>query len=263
MSRSSAAVERVRHPEGSPWAAEHESRYRWVAPSVRGKFVLDVASGTGFGSRILAAGGASLVVGLDLVPALPNVPFSDRIVIVSGDAHRIPLRTASIDVVVTFETIEHLERSADFINEIRRVLKRDGELILSSPNGAHSARDEHGVPLNPFHKHEFLPEELGTLVEGAFPNVELFGQLVNDDFGVCPFWQPRHVRRSTFTKALRSFLWSFYIRIPFRLGQRLCRMVLRQGLFPEAEDFTFVRDAQDDAHVVLVRAWRNERKPDS
>ena len=263
MSRSLAAVERIQHSGDSPWVAEHESRYRWVASSTRGKVVLDVASGAGFGSRILAEAGASLVVGLDLVHEASNAPFSDRIMTVSGDAHRIPLRTASMDAVVTFETIEHLERPADFISEIRRVLRPDGELFLSSPNAAHSARDEHGAPLNPFHKHEFLPEELGAVVEGAFPNVEMFGQLINDDFGVCPFWQPRHVRRSNFTKAVRSFLWSVCIRMPSRLGQRLCRMVLRQELFPGAEDFTFVRDAQDDSHVVLARARRNERKPDS
>jgi 2-polyprenyl-3-methyl-5-hydroxy-6-metoxy-1,4-benzoquinol methylase len=51
-----------------------------------------------------------------------------------GYAGRILLEYASVDVVVSFETIEYLLPDAGMIIELRRVLKPGGFLIISSPN---------------------------------------------------------------------------------------------------------------------------------
>ena len=60
--------------------------------------------------------------------ASPNLRF------VVGRCEAIPLASQSIDVVVCFETIEHLEQQAELLDEIKRVLTPDGVLVISSPD---------------------------------------------------------------------------------------------------------------------------------
>lgn len=52
---------------------------------------------------------------------------------VVGDAMRIPFKTASVDVVLATELMEHLPAPHDFLMEVARVLRGDGILILSVP----------------------------------------------------------------------------------------------------------------------------------
>src|SRR5439155_23557136 len=65
--------------------AEHLARYWWAAALVPGKRVLDAGCGTAYGSEILARGGASEVVGVDL----------DRAVV---EAARVSVETVSLEV---------------------------------------------------------------------------------------------------------------------------------------------------------------------
>ena len=91
-----------------------------------------------------------------------------------GSATRIPLEDASVDVVVSFETIEHLAEHEEMLAEIRRVLRQDGVLLISSPNKA-IYTDETGYQ-NPFHVKELYTDEFVELVGRTFPNVRRFAQ---------------------------------------------------------------------------------------
>src|SRR5690242_21358219 len=88
--------------------AEHLTRYASALPVVAGKTVLDIASGSGYGSQLLASAAAQ-VYGVDLdadAVAYAQKNFgSDNIEFRIGNATAIPLEDASVDVVVTFETI--------------------------------------------------------------------------------------------------------------------------------------------------------------
>jgi SAM-dependent methyltransferase len=154
-------------------AHEHWHRYAFARRYVEGKRVLDVACGEGYGSALLA-GVASSVTGVDIdataiahahasYAALANVRFEE------GSAASLPLPDASVDAVVSFETIEHLPRADQprMLAEISRVLTQDGMLLLSAPNPVEysSARNYR----NPFHLHEPDRAELGALLEHAFP----------------------------------------------------------------------------------------------
>ena len=112
-------------------AFEHLHRYHAVRELVKDKVVLDIASGEGYGSAILATSAQS-VFGIDIDPevvkyAQEKYAGTRNIEFLIGQAENIPLPDRSIDVVVSYETIEHLGQSAQerFLQEIKRVLKND------------------------------------------------------------------------------------------------------------------------------------------
>ena len=118
---------------------EHMHRYHLAKRYVSGKTVLDIASGEGFGSSVLAQS-AERVIGVDISPqtvahaaaTYPRVNLTFEV----GSASAIPLRDQSVDVVVSFETIEHVAEHEQMMSEIRRVLKPGGTLIISTPEKA-------------------------------------------------------------------------------------------------------------------------------
>ncbi|MEO8345763.1 MAG: methyltransferase domain-containing protein [Betaproteobacteria bacterium] len=161
-------------------AHEHWHRYAFARRYAAGKRVLDAACGEGYGSALLA-GVAAEVTGIDIdaasiaharanYAAAPNVRFEE------GSAAALPLPDASVDVVVSFETIEHLPREMQprMLAEFARVLTRDGVLVLSAPNPVEysTARNYR----NPFHQHEPDRAELETLLDASFPVRRWFRQ---------------------------------------------------------------------------------------
>ncbi len=101
-----------------------------------------------------------------------------------GDAQAIPLPDRSIDVVVSFETIEHVPDPAAFLRECVRVLTPAGTLIVSSPNRPVYSED-HGA--NPYHRIEFDEDEFVDLLRTRFGEVQLYGQFPQS----AAWWSPR------------------------------------------------------------------------
>jgi len=153
--------------------AEHIVRYQFAAELVRGKSVLDVASGSGYGSGIMAAAGASRVVGVDRHPAAVHASenrYSPSASFLLADGERLPIKDHSFECVVSFETIEHVRHPELFLSELKRVLSPGGTLIISSPNGMTYPEG------NPFHIREFTYEEFEALLKGCFANVQMLAQ---------------------------------------------------------------------------------------
>ncbi len=163
---------------GAIWY-EHWHRYCFAAPIARGKRVLDAACGEGYGSALLARDAAS-VIGVDIgteAIAHANARYRDsRLHFVQGSVTALPLRDATIDVVVSFETIEHLSAQREMLAEFRRVLTADGLLVLSSPNRPVYNRD--GAVANPFHVRELDRYELKALLDERFPQQQWHAQSV-------------------------------------------------------------------------------------
>lgn len=156
---------------------EHLHRYAWCLPLVEGKDVLDVASGEGYGSAMLASKARS-VRGVDISHdavnhAAERYASLDNLRYLQGSAAAIPLADDSVDVVVSFETIEHLLEQDEMVAEIRRVLRPDGILVMSSPN-KEVYSDQAGYH-NDYHVKELYLNEFQTLLEKYFPAVELSG----------------------------------------------------------------------------------------
>ena len=158
---------------------EHLNRYLFVCHtlSLKGKRVLDIASGTGYGSNLMADY-ASQVYGIDISQEAVDYATlhykKDNISFLQGDCRAIPIADHSIDIVVSFETIEHTLYQEEFFSEIVRVLKHDGILVMSSPN----KRLYTDIPdvVNPYHVKELYTDEFLVLVKGYFMHVEQYGQ---------------------------------------------------------------------------------------
>ncbi|MFP3797512.1 glycosyltransferase [Paraburkholderia sp. SIMBA_027] len=158
---------------------EHVHRYLCAAELCEGKAVLDIACGEGYGSSLLARKAAS-VIGVDIAQeaidhasrhhAGPGLEYR------LGSAAQIPVADASIDVVVSFETIEHHDQHNEMMAEIRRVLRPGGVLIMSSPDREVYSElpDFH----NPYHVKELTREEFEGLLRKSFKHVAMYGQRV-------------------------------------------------------------------------------------
>jgi ubiquinone/menaquinone biosynthesis C-methylase UbiE len=149
--------------------AEHLHRYAIACQFAKGRTILDIASGEGYGANLLASQ-AAFVYGVDVAGDAvahaagkyqrANLRFQQ------GTAIAIPLEDAAVDIVVSFETIEHLREHDEMMAEIRRVLRPDGMLIMSSPNKRnYSDLTGHA---NAFHLRELYSEEFRALIGRFF-----------------------------------------------------------------------------------------------
>ncbi|HBA48965.1 MAG TPA: glycosyl transferase family 2 [Lachnospiraceae bacterium] len=159
---------------------EHYQRYLSVRDLIRGKVVLDAACGEGYGSSLMAAV-AQQVTGLDIdgeTVERAQVSYAGQanLCFLQGSIAAIPLEDESVDVVVSFETIEHVPEllQFQFLNEIGRVLKRDGILIMSTPN-KEIYSDLYNYK-NEFHVKEFYHDEFQAFLKLKFKYVKLFNQ---------------------------------------------------------------------------------------
>ncbi len=153
---------------------EHVGRYRFAKEFVRGKRVLDIACGEGYGTAAMAGAGALSVVGVDLsAEVCERARGKYGIDARQGDAQAIPLKDRSVDLVVSFETIEHVADPGGFLDECVRVLVDEGMLIVSTPNRPVLSGDG---ARSPFHRVEFDEGEFVDLLRSRFEAVRLYTQ---------------------------------------------------------------------------------------
>lgn len=165
--------------KGAIWY-EHWHRYCAALAPAAGKRVLDAACGEGYGSWLLA-GASRDVTGIDIdsdaidharvrYAARPNLRY------VRGSCTSLPFADASFDVIVSFETIEHLAEQEAMLDEFRRVLASAGALIISSPNkdvySGESGGDNH------YHVRELTRAELESMLSARFGERAWYGQRV-------------------------------------------------------------------------------------
>ena len=156
---------------------EHWHRYLIAQQHVKGLRVLDVASGEGYGSHLLSRHAAS-VVGVDVSSEAVTHAVSryaaTNLEYVAASCVQIPEPNASFDVIVSFETIEHITEHEAFLHEVDRLLAPGGLFIISSPNRPEYS-DRTGYK-NEFHVKELDRAELKALLDPRFPAQRWFAQ---------------------------------------------------------------------------------------
>lgn len=162
-------------PHENYWFIRHVVAYEFAAARAAGKVVLDAGCGEGYGVAMLA-GVAQGAVGVDLdaptiAHARASYPGAD---FVEGNLVDLPVDDASVDLVVSFQVIEHLWDIPAYLAEIARVLRPGGEFLCATPNRLTFTPDS-DTPTNPFHAVEFSPAELTAELSKVFRVSALLG----------------------------------------------------------------------------------------
>lgn len=161
--------------EENYWFRRHEAAYATLAPHCADAVVLEAGCGEGYGADLLA-GVADRVIAVDYdEPATRHIrgryPAVD---VLRANLAVLPIRSATVDVVVNFQVIEHLWDQETFLAECFRALRPGGRLLITTPNRLtfSAGRD---TPLNPYHTRELAADELAELLRGF--GIEFLGGL--------------------------------------------------------------------------------------
>jgi SAM-dependent methyltransferase len=239
-------------------AYEHWHRYAFARRFVAGKRVLDAACGEGYGTALLGAQAAS-AVGVDIdAPTIAHASArygqGTRIRFVEGSCARLPLPDASIDVIVSFETVEHVTAADQprMIAEFARVLAPGGIVVISSPNKRlYSDAREY---VNEFHLHELYREDFARLLSGVFPALRWHHQRVATWSGI---WAEQPGAQAGLAEA---WLGSAGDVVPYQIDDGMYFVVIAArdaSALPPSPDMSLLADAEDSEGA---RALHNERE---
>src|SRR4051812_2430187 len=163
-------------PEENYWYRRHLVVYEWIARRTAGLRVVDMACGEGYGSDVLARGGAAAVVGVDANPEAhehakaryvrPNLRFARDLVETFDEP---------CDAVVFLQTIEHVRNPDEILERFKTLVGPDGIVLVTTPNVLTLAPEGAEKSGNPWHIKEYRPEEFRALCEAHFAGVELYG----------------------------------------------------------------------------------------
>jgi 2-polyprenyl-3-methyl-5-hydroxy-6-metoxy-1,4-benzoquinol methylase len=162
-------------PEENYWFRRHLVVYEWIAARVKGRRVVDMACGEGYGSDVLA-GSAAGVAGVDANPEAheharlrytrPNLRFERDLVETFAEP---------CDAVVFLQTIEHVQDPGAILEHFKSMLAPGGIAYVSTPNLLTLAPPGAVKSGNPWHVKEYRAEEFRGLCEDHFPRVEMLG----------------------------------------------------------------------------------------
>lgn len=170
--------------DGPEIEAEHVHRYRAVSSCINPNMhVLDAGCGTGYGSFVLAQS-ANSVKGIDISEesiqwCKEQYETQENLTFIQASLEKLPFVDGEFDCVVNLEVIEHVDKSIQlaFLKEVKRVLKRTGVLIMSTPNKM-VYTDKSGYQ-NPFHVCEFYPDEFKDYLAQEFEHVKIYNQTLD------------------------------------------------------------------------------------
>lgn len=230
--------ERQENSPDNPWWGEHVHRYETVSAYVPvGAKVLDIACGSGFGSYHLATEGYQ-VTGADLSEETLTVCWNEfthpHLSFVCANAAELPFPSEHFDAIVSFETIEHTTRYKEVLLEFKRVLKKSGVILISTPNICVNSPD--GIVRNPYHTQEWNYTELQHLLQEAFPSVKIFGQE----------YQRYHASSGinySLAKNLEKWMYLRGVRkLPLRFQNTVINSLIKKPMYPIAGDYGWVED---------------------
>jgi ubiquinone/menaquinone biosynthesis C-methylase UbiE len=243
-------------------AYEHWHRYAFALRYIAGKRVLDAACGEGYGTALLGRSAAD-AVGVDIdaatvANATARYGGGARVRFVEGSCTALPLADASIDVIVSFETIEHL-READqsrMLAEFARVLAPDGIVIISSPNKRLYSDDRNYV--NEFHLHELYRDDFARLLDSVFAAQRWYHQRIATWSGIWPEDAPVEaeawVGDADGMAPYASGDGMYFVVVAARAPGALPPAAPRVSLFSDAEDSEGRRALANAAEVLRLDA---------
>lgn len=237
----------------SPYWGEHVARYEFAMRFVEGCSVLDIACGTGYGAAMMGRT-AQAVTGVDVdVEAIREAKneCNGKAAVLLGDGLSLPFENGTMEVITSFETLEHLHERSAFLAELRRVLAPGGSLILSTPN-ANFTRPVDGKPANPFHIFEYTPEELREELNTSFEIEHFMGQALRADFGIPPFYDAQQRLPNDLGTRSRLFAWKAVNKLPVAARDGLSEALWKRPFYPRPPDYVFSDEIVENAPVLVA-----------
>jgi SAM-dependent methyltransferase len=155
---------------------DHKARYRFANIFANAKKVLDIPCGTGYGSELLVTAASYLGVDIDeeTIRYASQYFGKNRRIFKAGDMRKCDIPDNSIELLLSFEGIEHLDTLDDqkaFVAEMHRVIKPGSTFILSTPRKGGAAGTPWDVSI-------LEPEELIALFdEEKWGNLDWYYQM--------------------------------------------------------------------------------------
>ncbi len=159
---------------------EHLKPYEFLRNNAEGKNILEIGCGDGYGAAYLAQV-ALKVVGIDyeeeVVLKAQNKYKAPNLSFLSMDATELQFQDNSFDIACSFQVIEHIpeDQLLKYLQEIKRVLMKDGESYLSTLNLDHVMKPHATYKKHPAHCKEFRLNELSDLLSSVFAKTKIFG----------------------------------------------------------------------------------------
>lgn len=198
--------------KGVAFFYEHLLRYIFASQFTKGKSVIDLGCGSGYGSFLVAKNGkAKKVYGFDIseeaISFARKKYHAENIIFKVGNVENLKdIFSEKVDIVVAFEILEHLDRQEIFTRGIKKILQKDGLFIVSTPNTNTYPKN------NPFHKRELSPKEFVILLKKYFSNVKIFhqglefAQIIKDDEGAIFDLEERFIENENIILSARPSL---------------------------------------------------------
>jgi ubiquinone/menaquinone biosynthesis C-methylase UbiE len=192
---------------------EHIARYLFAVDYCIGRTVLDVGTGPGYGAYLLKASGASRVQAIDVdAPTIEKAASryqSNGLSFTVSDAESLNGLEQPVQVVCSFENIEHLQSPKAFLAATAGILADDGLLICSTPDRRSTLPYVNGRPSNPYHIQEWYRDEFDMLLRSHFDIVEIRSQV--ETFA-------QNSRRNAMKSLCREFHYNPVFRLQRLLG---------------------------------------------
>jgi len=158
----------------------HLQRYKFACSRVNGKVVADIACGTGYGSRLLMEEGrAKSVTGIDIdedaIKYAGRKHKVDGVTFKAASADRTDEASGFYDVVISFETIEHVPDDCAMLVEFARILKPGGLLVCSTPNSW-------PVDISQHHLRTYDMNAISNVLDSKFVVEKFYNQNSGSDF---------------------------------------------------------------------------------
>lgn len=156
-------------------------RYTWASKISRGKDVLEVACGTGSGLGIINAVSRSFIAGdySKIILEKVNENYKTRINLLQFNAEKIPLHSDSLDIILIFEAIYYLMNVDSFIEECKRVLRKNGKILIVTAN-----KDLFDFNPSPYSYNYYGVVELNKLLTSKGFSTKFYGKTKLQDVSI-------------------------------------------------------------------------------
>jgi len=230
----------------------NQARYEFALGFTKKMKVLELGCAFGYGSLILAKGGAEMITAID--SSKKAISYAKQ----NFKHKKISYKVARIEnlkpgkkygAVIAFEIIEHLKEPDILLSYAKLSLGKGGHLILSTPNRLLSSYDGNR-PTNPYHVKEYYPQELRNLLKSYFLNIELYGIFL------------RKKKRQEEKEVQQSLRWKF---ASYLVRKRWLRRIINfipsgpKRIFTrekvlnfKPEDFEFRKSSLEDAPYLIA-----------